>query len=71
MARTKKIVEPIDVACSATGELVVGAFCSKSFVFTAGGEMLHELGHSGFERVAIHGGAVFAQTVSGRTVVFT
>jgi hypothetical protein len=66
-----KLVEPADVACSATGDLVVGAFGSKCVVFSASGEMLHEFGDFDFGRVAIHGSAVFALTVTERTVMFT
>jgi DNA-binding beta-propeller fold protein YncE len=66
-----KLVAPADVASSAAGELVVGAFGSKVFVYSASDEMLHDFGDCFFGRVAIHGGAIFVQSCKGLTTVFT
>jgi DNA-binding beta-propeller fold protein YncE len=64
---------PAGVACSAFDELVVADnYNHRVVVFSASGEMLHTVGGGVFTGIAMHGGAVFAQTYNdGKCVMFT
>jgi hypothetical protein len=66
---------PSGVACSAFDEIVVADYGScRVVVFSASGEMLNTMGDGYFSGVAMHGGTIFAQTLSGyhdKCVVFT
>jgi DNA-binding beta-propeller fold protein YncE len=54
---------PMGVACSAFDELVVvDVWYERVAVFSASGEVLHTMGRSIFTGVAVHSGAIFAQT---------
>ncbi len=64
---------PQGVACSAFDDLVVAdTNHSRVVVFSASGKMLHTMGCGVFTGVAMHGGAIFAQTpIDDKCVVFT
>jgi hypothetical protein len=64
---------PSDIACSAFDELVVADGGNDLVVvFSASGKMLVTMGQDGCSDVAVHGGAIFAQTYhNGRCVAFT
>jgi sugar lactone lactonase YvrE len=62
---------PQGVACSAFDELVVAdTGKSRVVVFSSSGELLMTLGCGRFTGVSIHGGAIFAQDLGSRCVVF-
>jgi DNA-binding beta-propeller fold protein YncE len=67
-----ELSRPSGVACSAFDELVVADTWNCRVVVFSASEMLHTMGGGRFTGVAIHGGAIFAQTViHDKCVVFT
>jgi DNA-binding beta-propeller fold protein YncE len=63
--------DPVAVACSAVDEIVVvDTDTRRLVVYDAGGDMVKAVGDDQFTGVAIHGGAIFAQSYVERCVVF-
>jgi DNA-binding beta-propeller fold protein YncE len=64
---------PTGIACSSHGnEVFVTDALERVVMFSASGEFLMTMGRAYFTGVALHGGAVFAQTYNGDgCMVFT